>query len=157
MSYLLDVHHLPKVCLTVFQGEQGTPGLAGQKGPAGPLVRSKCLFICVFTSTLHLDIEYIQCPSHPVLPLPSSCLPSPSPSLILNRFFCFSPPELFLLFFYSCRDLPVCLAFVETPVARERRDTQVLSVSLDPQESRERKETEVFLGLMDLWDLKEKM
>lgn len=66
---------------------------------------------------------------------------------------------LFLLsfFFSSCRDLLVCLVCVETPVTRERRDTQVLSVLLDPQESRERRETEVCPGLRDPLDQKERL
>lgn len=54
-------------------------------------------------------------------------------------------------------DLLVCSVCVETPVPRERRDTQVLSVSLDPQESRERREIEVCLALMDPPDLKERL
>lgn len=31
--------HLLNVFLTICQGEQGSPGPAGQKGPPGPLVR----------------------------------------------------------------------------------------------------------------------
>ncbi len=67
------------------------------------------------------------------------------------------PPFLFFLFFSSCRDLLVWLVCVETPVPRERRDTQVLSVSLDPQESRERRETGVCLDLRDPPDPKESL
>lgn len=54
-------------------------------------------------------------------------------------------------------DLPVCLACVETPVLKERRDTQVLSVSLDPPESRERRETEVCPALTVHQDQKERL
>ena len=46
---------------SVFQGEQGSPGLAGQKGPAGPLVRQHhllcfMLFLLLpYPSILHLS------------------------------------------------------------------------------------------------------
>lgn len=54
-------------------------------------------------------------------------------------------------------DLLVCQVCVETPVPRERRDTQVLSASSDPRASKERRETEVSPDLRDPLEPKERL
>lgn len=67
------------------------------------------------------------------------------------------PPPHFHFCFSICRDLLVYLVCVEILAAKEKRDTQVLSDSLDPQENRVRRETEACLGPMDPMDQKERL
>lgn len=136
--WCVAVHSLG-VLIIVFQGGQGLPGAAGEKGPPGPLVRANTKF---------------------ALDAPSRCTLLLLPSLILHlsssRLSSCFRPLLFFLCFSSCRDRLVCPACVETPEPRERRVTKVLSVSSDLRESRERRETEAFLGLRDPLDPKER-